>query len=237
MSEDRPGFTDTPFLPDSDYRVHDPDRPHPPTVMPAGPVTQPPPGDATVLFDGTKLTGWEAVDGGDPGWTVADGELIVKPGTGDIQTSDRLGDCRLHIEWATPAEPGDAEYPGNSGVFLADRYELQILDCSATTIYADGWVGAIYGQHPPAVDACLPSGAWQSFDIIWRRPRFDGDTLVTPARLTVLHNGLVIQEGTEPFGPTTYRGYHDYEPHGPAPLRLQDHEFPVRFRNIWYRPR
>ncbi len=235
MSEDRPGFTDTPFLPDSDYRVHDPSRPHPPTVTPAGPVTQPPPGDATVLFGGTELTGWEAVDGGDPDWTLNGDELVVEPGAGDIRTTDALGDCQLHIEWATPADPGDAEYPGNSGVFLADRYELQILDCSATTIYADGWVGAIYGQHPPAVDACLPSGAWQSFDIVWRRPRFDGDTLVSPARVTVLHNGVVIQQATEPFGPTTYRDYHDYESHGPAPLRLQDHEFPVRFRNIWYR--
>ncbi len=235
MTADRPGFEDTPLLPGSEYRVHDPGRPHPPTVTPGGVVTQPPPADATVLFDGTDLTGWEAADGGDPGWTVEDGELVVVPGTGDIRTADPLGDCQLHVEWATPADPGDAEYPGNSGVFLADRYELQILDCAATDIYADGWVGALYGQHPPLVDASRPSGAWQSFDIVWRRPRFDGDTLATPARVTALHNGVVIHESVEPFGPTTYRDFEPYEPHGPAPLRLQDHDFPVRFRNIWSR--
>lgn len=235
MTEQRPGFTDTPHLPDSDYRVHDPARPHPSTVTAAGPVTQAPPSDATELFNGAGLAGWEGVDGGDPGWRVDDGDLVVEPGAGDIRTTDALDDCQLHIEWATPADPGDAAYPGNSGVFLADRYELQILDCSQTVIYADGWVGAVYGQHPPAVDASLPSGAWQSFDIIWRRPRFDGDTLTAPARITALHNGILIHDNTEPFGPTTYRDYLEYEPHGPAPLRLQDHDYPVRFRNIWYR--
>lgn len=236
MTANRPGFTDTPYLPDSEYRVHDPDRPHPSTVAPGDPIPQSPPSDATVLFDGTDLTGWEAVDSSEVDWIVDDGELVVEPGTGDIRTTDTLGDCQLHIEWATPADPGAAEYPGNSGVFLADRYELQILDCSATTIYADGWAGAIYGQQPPAVNACRSSGAWQSFDIIWRRPRFDGEVLTQPARVTALHNGVVIHHQTEPFGPTTYRDYQAYTPHGPAPLRLQDHDFRVRFRNIWYRP-
>lgn len=236
MPDDRPGFEDTPRLPDSEHRVHDPDRPHPPTVTPAGPVTQSPPSDATVLFDGTSPAGWVAADGGDPEWTVTDGTLRVEPGSGDIRTADSLGDCQLHLEWATPADPADTDYPGNSGVFLADRYELQILDCVTAPIYADGWVGAVYGQHPPRVDVCLAPGAWQSFDIVWRRPRFDGDVLVSPARVTVLHNGVVVQDATEPYGPTAYRDYGEYEPHGPAPLRLQDHGFPVRFRNIWYRP-
>lgn len=236
MSGERPGFTNTPYLPDSDYRVHDPDRPYPPTVKPAGPVTQDPPSDAIRLFDGTGLSGWEAVDGCDPSWTVEEGDLVVEPGTGDIRTTTPLGDCQLHVEWATPSDPGDAQYPGNSGVFLADRYELQILDCSETTIYADGWVGAVYGQQPPAVDAGLSSGDWQSFDIVWRRPRFDGDTLTASACVTALHNGIVIHSETEPVGPTTYQDYLDYEPHGAAPLRLQDHGFRVRFRNIWYRP-
>jgi len=236
MDQERPGFTDTPWLPDVDYRVHDPDRPHPPAVTPAGPVTRPPPSDATVLFDGTDRSTWVAVDGGDPAWPVEDGVLRVDPGSGDIRTTEPLGDCQLHVEWATPDDPGDAEYPGNSGVFLADRYEVQILDCAASPIYADGWTGAVYGQHPPAVDACLPSGAWQSFDIVWRRPRFDGDELVAPARLTAFQNGVLIHDAVEPYGPTTYRDYEAYEPHGPAPLRLQDHGFPVRFRNLWYRP-
>ena len=235
MDEQRPGFEDTPALPDSEYRVHDPERPHPPSVTPDGPVVHPPPEDATVLFDGTDLCGWESASGSDPGWTVEDGTMVVEPGSGDIRTTDALGDCQLHVEWATPTDPGHAEYPGNSGVFLADRYELQILDCSATTIYADGWTGAIYGQHPPRVDACLPSGEWQSFDIVWRRPRFDGSRLSEPARITALHNGLVIHDCVCPFGPTTYRDFGAYDPHGPAPLGLQDHGFRVRFRNIWYR--
>jgi len=173
---------------------------------------------------------------GDAGWTV-DGEcLVVEPDSGDVRTTESPGDCQLHVEWATPPDPGDAASPGNSGVFLADRYELQILDCSATTIYADGWVGAVYGQHPPAVAAGLSSGEWQSFDIVWRRPRFDDETLRSPARITALHNGVAVQSCTEAFGPTTYRDFREYTPHGPAPLRLQDHGFRVRFRNIWYRP-
>jgi hypothetical protein len=235
MAPDRPGFEDTPFLPNSEYRVHDPDRPYPSTVTPAGPIIQSPPSDAIVLYDGQDLSRWEATDGSEPDWTVTDGTVRVVPDSGDIRTTEPLGDCQLHIEWATPTDPCDAEYPGNSGVFLADRYEIQILDCATTNIYADGWVGAVYGQHPPRVNACLAPGTWQSFDIVWRRPRFDGNGLESPAQVTVLHNGIVIQECTEPFGPTTYRDYCEYEPHGPAPLRLQDHGFPVQFRNIWHR--
>ncbi|PSQ04290.1 DUF1080 domain-containing protein [Halobacteriales archaeon QS_4_69_31] len=236
MTEDRPGFTDTPYLPGGEYRVHDPERPHPPRVRPGGPVTAGPPSDATVLFDGTDLSGWEAADGGEPGWSVADGDLVVEPGTGDVRTTELLGDCQIHVEWAAPADPDDATYPGNSGVFLADRYEVQVLDCSETAIYADGWVGAIYGQYPPLADASLPAGEWQSFDVVWRRPRFEDGSLTSPARVTVLYNGVLVQEGAEPYGPTTYRDVLDYDPHGPAPLRLQDHGFRVRFRNVWYRP-
>lgn len=236
MTEDRPGFEDTPYLPGGEYRVHDPERPHPPRVEPDGPVIQDPPSDATVLFDGTDLSGWEAADGGEPGWALEDGALVVEPGSGDVRTTERLGDCQLHLEWATPADPGDARYPGNSGVFLADRYEIQVLDNSEASVYADGYVGAIYGQHPPLVNACLPPGEWQSFDVVWRRPRFDGDDLRSPGRVTALHNGVLIQDGAELFGPTNYRSAPDYEPHGPAPLRLQDHDFRVRYRNVWYRP-
>lgn len=236
MSEDRPGFEDTPLLPDVDYHVHDPSRPHPPHVEPGNTVSSPPPSDAVTLFDGDDLDGWEAVDGGEPGWCVDDDELVIVPETGDLCTTTTLGDCQLHVEWATPVEQGDARYPGNSGVFLADRYELQILDCYDTTIYADGYTGAIYGQHPPLVNACRRPGEWQSFDIIWHNPTFDGDALTAPASVSALHNGVLIHDGAEPHGPTTYRDVQTYDQHGPAPLRLQDHGFPVRFRNIWYRP-
>lgn len=236
MSEDRPGFEDTPSLPDGEYRVHDPDRPHPPRVDPGGTVRMPPPSDAETLFDGGDLAGWEADEGDEPPWRVEDDELVIEPGTGDLRTTTGIGDCQLHVEWATPADPGDARYPGNSGVFLADRYELQVLDCHETTIYADGYTGAIYGQHPPLANACLPPGAWQSFDVLWHGPTFDDGELVSPASITAFHNGVLIHDGAEPHGPTTYRDVQPYEPHGPAPLRLQDHGFPVRFRNIWYRP-
>ena len=236
MSDERPGFEDTPYLPSGEYRVHDPSRPHPPHVAPGGLVELPPPADAISLFNGEDLSGWESVDGGDAGWRVEDGAIVVAPDAGDIRTSNTLGDCQLHVEWATPADPGDARYPGNSGVFLADRYELQVLDCSDTTIYADGYTGAIYGQHPPLVNACRPPGSWQSFDVIWHNPSFDGNDLTAPGSVTAFHNGVLIHEDAAPHGPTTYRDVKDYEPHGDAPLRLQDHGFKVRFRNLWYRP-
>lgn len=236
MADERPGFEDTPFLPGGEYRVHDPKRPHPKPVSTSGPVTVEPPSDATVLFDGSSLEHWEAVDGGDLEWEIEAGELVVEPRSGDIRTKEPLGDCQLHVEWATPADPGDERYPGNSGVFLSDRYEIQILDTSERTIYADGYTGAIYGQHPPLVNACRPAGAWQSYDITWRDPRFADGRLQAPARTTVFHNGVAIHENTEPFGPTRYQEALDYTPHGPAPLRLQDHSDRVRFRNIWYRP-
>jgi hypothetical protein len=238
MSDERPGYTDTPKLPDSDYRVHDADRPRPPAVTPAGPTTIEPPSDATVLFDGTDLDAWETEGGGDVGWAVEDGAMVVEPGTGDVRTREAIGDCQLHVEWLAPeGGEGTGQGRGNSGVFLMDRYEIQVLDCDEDPTYADGYAGAVYGQHPPLANACRPPGEWQSFDIAWRAPRFDGDELDRPARVTVLYNGVVVQDAAEPFGPTAHRTFPEYSPHPPeAPLRLQDHGDPVRFRNLWYRP-
>jgi hypothetical protein len=232
------GYTDTPRLPGTDYCVHDPTRPEPPSVDPGEPTTADPPSDATVLFDGVDLNQWESADGGDPEWTIRDGYVEVAPGTGDVRTTDPLGACQLHLEWAAPAEVRDeGQGRGNSGVFLADRYEIQVLDNFENPTYADGYAGAVYGQYPPLANACREPGAWQSYDIVWRPPRFDGDALERPARVTVVHNGVVVQDATELLGPTTHRELLDYEPHPPAaPLRLQDHGDRVRFRNVWYRP-
>jgi len=164
--------------------------------------------------------------------------MVVEPGTGDVRTREAIGDCQLHVEWLAPeGGEGAGQGRGNSGVFLMDRYEIQVLDCDEDPTYADGYAGAVYGQHPPLANACRPPGEWQSFDIAWRAPRFDGDELDRPARVTVLYNGVVVQDVAEPFGPTAHRTFPEYSPHPPeAPLRLQDHGDPVRFRNLWYRP-
>jgi len=231
-----PEYTDTPSLPASSYSVHDPDRPRPPTVEAGGPTTTAPPGDATVLFDGTGLDAWAGVDGGPAGWTVEDEYVEVDPGTGDIRTREPIGDCQLHLEWRTPAPPADDWDRGNSGVFLADRYEVQVFDGYENAIYADGRPGAVYGQHPPLVDPCREPGAWQSFDLVWRSPRFDGEAVVRPGRVTLLYNGVLVQDGATVYGPTAHRQSRPYEPHPTArPLRLQDHGDRVRFRNVWYR--
>ena len=237
MSDDRPGYSDTPKLPNSEYRVHDEERPHPPTVDPNGLVAKDPPADATALFNGGNLDSWEGDDGGAAEWNV-DGEYVeVEPGAGDISTTADIGDCQLHVEWA--AETGaDATGQGrsNSGVFLLDRYEVQVLDNYENPTYADGYAGAMYGQAPPLANACREPGAWQSFDIVWNGPRFDGDTVERPAHITVFHNGVLVQNATELIGPTTNLEVAEYEPHPTeAPLRLQDHGDRVRFRNIWYR--
>jgi hypothetical protein len=242
MSDDRPGYTDTPRIPGSEYRVHDPDRPAPPTVDPGRPGTSAapgePPSDATVLFDGTDLRGWEGADGGDADWLVEDDYMEVVPGAGDVRTAEGFGDCHLHVEWATPADvDGEGQGRGNSGVFLMDRYEIQVLDCYGNDTYADGYAAAVYGQHPPLVDACREPGAWQTYDVLWRGPRFRGEEFERPARVTLLHNGIVAHHRTDLVGPTTHRDVTPYSPHPPeGPLRLQDHGDPVRFRNVWYRP-
>lgn len=231
------GYDDTPFLPGSKWRVHDGNRPQPRVVTP-GEKFGDPPSDAVVLFDGTDLSQWVSVkDGGPARWKVENGYMEVVAGTGDIQTLQHFGDCQLHIEWMAPAEVrGEGQGRGNSGVFLMGLYEIQVLDCYENPTYPDGTTAAIYGQYPPLVNACRRPGEWQTYDIIWKAPRFDGDKLVEPAYVTVFHNGIVVHYHTPLFGPTTHRQVLPYRPHPPVgPLRLQDHGDPVRFRNIWYR--
>jgi hypothetical protein len=235
-----PGYTDTPLLPGGKWHVHDPARPRPPVVTPgaASSEGQPggPPSDAIVLFDGKDLSKWSS-GGGPAKWKVADGVAEVN-GTGDVETKEAFGDVQLHLEWAepTPAQ-GESQGRGNSGVFFMGRYEVQILDCFENLTYPDGQTASLYGQYPPLVNACRKPGEWQSFDIVFEAPRFDGEKLVSPARATVFHNGVCVQHAQEILGATQHRAVATYAAH-PAklPLRLQDHGNPVRFRNIWARP-
>lgn len=222
------------------WTVHDPDRPAPPVVDP-GPAPaepQPAPSDAAVLFDGTDLSAWESVEGGDTEWTLQDGYMVVAPGTGSIQTKRGFGDAQLHVEWAAPATvEGEGQERGNSGVFLMGTYEVQVLDSYQNATYPDGQCAAAYGQYPPLVNASRPPGEWQTYDIVFRRPHFEEDgTLITPARLTVFHNGILVLDNVELTGPTAHKDRPPYEAH-PArlPLRLQDHGNKVRYRNIWLR--
>jgi hypothetical protein len=232
--QDQPvGYDDTPYLPDGKWRVHDKARPVPPVVRP-GEASRPP-ADALVLFDGKDLAAWTS--GGKPaGWKVADGTMEVN-GAGSIETRESFGDCQLHLEWATPAKvEGESQGRGNSGVFFMGKYEVQILDSYQNRTYADGQAAALYGQRPPDVNVCRAPGEWQSYDIVFRAPRFEGEELVAPARVTLFHNGVVVHDAEPMIGATAHRAVARYAPHDPeGPLALQDHGNPVRFRNVWIR--
>jgi hypothetical protein len=239
MQSNKPlGYPNTPMLPDGKWRVHDGARPQPVVVTP-GAVTAPiaAPSDAVVLFDGRDLSKWRGAKDAPARWSVADGAMTVVARTGDIHTTELFGDVQLHIEWASPAAvSGDSQGRGNSGIFLMERYEIQVLDSYNNPTYPDGQAGAVYGQMPPLVNASRPPGEWQTFDIAFTAPRFKGSTLVSPARVTVLHNGVLIQHDTVLIGSTAHQMVGKYEPHpDAASIRLQDHGNPVRFRNVWAR--
>jgi hypothetical protein len=218
------------------WKIHDRTRPVPPVIRPGS--TGKAPSDATVLFDGRDLSKWESARGGAARWKVVDGVLEVAPGTGDIHTAQAFGDCQLHLEWAEPNPPREADQSrGNSGVYLMSRYELQVLDSYQNKTYADGQAGAVYGQFPPLVNASLPPGEWQTYDIVFHGPRFAADgKLLRPARITVLQNGVLVQDNVTLTGPTANGARPPYEAHAEKmPLLLQDHDQSVRFRNIWIR--
>jgi hypothetical protein len=202
-----------------------------PNVVDPGPIGGPP-SDAIVLFDGKDLSKWE---GGDK-WEVKDGYAV--PREAGITSKDSFGDCQLHVEWATPAEiSGDGQGRGNSGVYLMERYEVQILDSYQNKTYFDGQAASIYKQHPPLVNACRKPGEWQAYDILFTAPKFDElGKLVMPAYITVLQNGVAVQNHFELLGATFYERPPQYEAHSAkAPIHLQFHGNPVRFRNIWVR--
>jgi hypothetical protein len=221
------------------WPVHDPNRPQPPVVTP-GPAGPPvvPPSDAVVLFDGRDLSAWRDAKGGPARWKVENGYAEVVAKTGSIKTARGFGDCQLHIEWMAPTPPsGEGQGRGNSGIFLMDTYEIQVLDCYENITYADGMTAALYGQHPPLVNACRKPGEWQAYDIVFRRPRFDKTgKLESPARMTIFHNGILVQDAAELTGPTAHKARPPYAAHADRlPVSLQDHSNPVRFRAIWLR--
>jgi hypothetical protein len=228
-----PGYVDTPYLPGGDWRVHDRARPLPPIVEPRPFQTTTAPTGAIVLFDGSDLSQWKSGDKA-AAWKVESGCAEIN-GTGSIETQEAFGDCQLHLEWATPAQvAGHSQERGNSGVFFMGRYEVQVLDSWDNPTYADGQAAALYGQVPPLVNASRPSGEWQTYDIVFRAPRFDGDKLQTPAYVTVVHNGIVVHDRVALLGATRHREVATYAKHASQlPLMLQDHGNPVRFRNIW----
>jgi len=225
--------------PSTRWPIHAPDRPQPRVVKPpAGAWTVAPPGDAAVLFGGADLSKWQKDDGKPAAWKVENGYMEVVPSAGGIATRDAFGDAQLHVEWMEPLPAvGESQERGNSGVFLMGRYEVQVLDSYGNVTYPDGQAAAIYGQYPPLVNASRPPGEWQTYDIVFHRPRFDAAGKVTsPARMTVVHNGVPVQDNVVLSGPTAHKARPPYERHPDRlPISLQDHETKVRYRNIWIR--
>jgi hypothetical protein len=211
----------------------------PPIVTP-GATPGSPPSDAILLFDGKDLSKWVSEkDGTKPApWSVADGVITVAPNSGGIRTKDGFGSAQLHIEWATPSEvKGDGQGRGNSGVFFMSNYEVQVLDSYQNKTYFHGQASAIYKQHAPLVNASRKPGEWQSYDIVFTAPVFDGDgKILKRATFTVFHNGVLTQNHVEVMGVTSHDKPPYYEAHASKmPLALQDHGNPMRFRNIWIR--
>jgi hypothetical protein len=225
------GYRDTPVLPGQQWKVHDADRPRPPKVDTSGRV----PSDAIVLFDGKDLSQW--TNGNRPiTWKVENGYVEVA-GTGGLRTKEKFGDIQLHLEWASPAKIEHASQDrGNSGVILMRNYEVQVLDSWENPTYADGQAGAMYGQYPPLVNAARKPGEWQTYDIIFRAPKFENGKMVRPAYVTVLHNGVLLHDHQAFIGRMEHRKVGQYSAHGDEePLELQNHNCAVRYRNIWVR--
>ena len=213
-------------------------EPVPPKVE-ATAVSVPPPSDAIVLLgpDG-KTDEWVMLDDEGPvEWTVENGVLTVKPGTGFIKTRRNFEDVQLHIEWRSPMEPDkQGQGRGNSGVFFQERYEVQVLESNGSDTYTNGQAASIYKENPPLVNATAPMGEWNSYDIIFTAPVFNDDGMVIrPAYFTVFHNGVMVQNHWEVKGTTAYIGVHKYTAHETGPITLQDHSNAVSYRNIWVR--
>jgi hypothetical protein len=237
------GYSDTPLIPGQKWRVHDKDRPRPRVITPGAQYGQPP-SDAIVLFDGKDLSKW--VEYGKRqnagkivpvSWKIGNGYFECVPRMGDIATKDKFSDMQLHLEWASPgAIEAKSQDRGNSGVLIMSRYEVQVLDSWNNASYADGQAGSIYGWWPPMVNAVRKPGEWQAYDIIFEAPRFRAGKLEKPAYVTVLHNGVLLHHKQEIGGPMAHRVVRPYVEHAAEePLMLQNHNTPVRFRNIWVR--
>ena len=229
--------------PDPRYRIHDWERPQPEQIDPGfvgnNERTGKAPADAVVLFEGSNLDNWVAMDGAPTKWVVKDGVMECVPGSGMIRTLQCFGDCQLHVEWAEPENiSGSSQGRGNSGVFLGGgRYEIQVLDNYNNRTYADGYAGAIYSQYPPEVNPIRKPGEWNTYDIVYIAPRFDKEGNVTsPARITLFFNGVLVQWDRELTGPTNWLSRDPYQAHDyKQPIAFQDHGNPVKFRNVWVR--
>ncbi len=229
---------------DPTWLGHDRTRPLPPVVTPGTFSTQVqpgrPPSDAIVLFDGSDVSKWVAMDGQPTRWVVRDGAMECVPGSGYVRTLQNFGDCQLHLEFAAPAKAeGTSQGRGNSGLFFGGtRYEIQVLDSYDNKTYADGSCASVYNQYPPSVNASRKPGEWQTYDVIWTAPRFDAQgKVVSAARVTVLHNGVLVQNNVELIGETGWLERAPFRAHPEKqPISLQDHGNPVRYRNIWVRP-
>lgn len=230
------GYRDTPLIPGQKWKVHDIDRPRPPKVK-GTVLTTPPPSDAIVLFDGKDLSKWRTFTRqgeAPPAWKVENGTVTVA-GRGDLVTKEAFGDIQLHLEW----KPGLAkcgQNRGNSGVILMGRYEVQVLESYDNPTYADGQAGSMYGQFPPLVNAISPLGEWNSYDIIFRAPRFKDGNMAEPPRVTVIHNGVVLHHDQAFVGQMAHRIHKAFQTHNAEePLSLQNHNEATSFRNIWIR--
>ena len=234
------GYQNTPLLPGGKWHVHDGLRAQPKIIDPGFSSVDNTPGkapsDATVLFDGKDLSHWQT-NGGEAKWNIVKGDLVIKPGSGSINTKELIGDCQLHIEWMEPTTiRGSGQGRGNSGVIFFNKYEIQVLDSYTSKTYPDGQAGSIYGCYPPLVNAMRKQGEWQVYDILFTVPRFMGEKLVKPGYFTVIHNGVVLHNHAELLGETQHKQFPVYHPHEPkGSLYLQDHGNPIHFRNIWVR--
>jgi hypothetical protein len=234
VAEDAPGYTDTPFLPNSEWRIHDQKRPQPEKVLPGvGDLGATPPSDAVILFDGKLLEKWTGKNTGDN--VIENGAFdIIK--TGGLSTKENFGSCQLHIEWATVANKQDRMTWGNSGVFFLDgAVEIQIIESCDSYIYADGNAGAVYGQSPPLVNPARKPGEWQSFDILFNPPKIEDGKQTEPATVTVYYNGVCVQNNVKILGNTLHKTLPKPLTKTAGKISLQDHHSPVLFRNIWLR--
>ncbi|MFL5789821.1 MAG: DUF1080 domain-containing protein [Flavisolibacter sp.] len=220
-----------------------------PRMVTPGKIIGEPPSDAIVLFNGKDLSQWVSSNdtAQSANWTVSDGVITVNKTSGNIQTKQSFTDYQLHLEWKVPTNiTGTGQGRGNSGLFLASigkgdaGYEMQIMDSYNNPTYVNGQAGSVYKQYAPLVNPIRPPGEWNVYDVIWTAPRFNADgSLKSPARLTALFNGVVVQNNIELMGPTLYIGKPSYKAHGPSPIKLQAHgdkSEPISFRNIWIRP-
>ncbi len=230
------GYQDTPVIPGTPYHVHDGERPQPRIIETAGAAVVKPPSDAVVLFDGSNLDAW-TTGGGPAAWEIKDGAMIAKDKA--IETKEKFGAVQLHFEWRLPAgRKVNGQQGGNSGCFLMGMYEIQVLQSNNNKTYPDGQAGALYGQLPPLVNATSPQGEWNSYDVAFEPPVYKDGKIETPAKVTIIHNGVVVQHGESYIGPTGHKNLAKYPAKHPetGPLSLQFHGDPVEYRNFWVRP-